>query len=674
MFFTIPSSAKQIIANTPIGARSIRFLFFQNKNDNLFRYKSQPDRISISIDGRQICRNLLVLPFCTGAPDGAQVRQWQDVAIPVNMNVDFSEIKIDGGQDNDFNIVFVCSDQKVDEAAGFEFWETKSVKLKADKPREEILRELTAAYTEAQNAAINSQDELFADLRQNISAAEERLSTQQATLAAWKDYSQRYITWYETLYLPWALQEGIETTAGYLQQEYAACQNCIDTADLTVPRESKENINSVLTHDYNYELAADPGEAPTAVIEPTNEPTPPSEDASEAEMEYYYEQLDQYNAHCLLYQQYLADKQAYDAAKQVYDNQAEERAAREARAAAKATYLGHAQEHVLIHKEFVRQVIELKEWLREYPLNEIDKISLILNLHNLEKVGTEPLNASSQLRWKFRYYGFINGNLIDVESAPITFTIGHLHQAPFDYLSEKVYRFVDDFILNDGTLYTLHSKFTADELPDPRSLAPLQPESEEIGAQDITTQKNNIAALQQLNKTTEQIRTELTGLSYEFPNPFYEDYQGGSIATFTKTADELSALAESIFINIASKQENFFGQENVYTFDYPPRKFFALNVIKPLVGDQILTLTAPLNITISGADNEVLPSHTDLAIFTSTDVMPHTVCEFPIDPSAGVHRSLIINIDTNVNPTDMTINTGSEQWILYLLFGYRKIV
>lgn len=129
MFFTIPVNDKQIITTTPIGARSITHVFFENKNDGVFTYKRDIDTVTISIDGKMICKQMPIMPFCTSTPYGVNQSQWQDKALEVNLNVDISEIKISAGNINDFNVVFVCSSEKIDESRGFDFVEAKQIQI-----------------------------------------------------------------------------------------------------------------------------------------------------------------------------------------------------------------------------------------------------------------------------------------------------------------------------------------------------------------------------------------------------------------------------------------------------------------------------------------------------------------------------------------------------------------
>lgn len=144
MFFTIPVNDKQIITTTPIEARSITHVFFENKNDGVFTYKRDIDTVTISIDGKMICRQIPIMPFCTSTPYGVNQNQWQDKALEVNVNVNISEIKISAGNVNDFNIVFVCSDKTLDEAKGFDFVEAKRVQITKAMTTEEAKDKLSA--------------------------------------------------------------------------------------------------------------------------------------------------------------------------------------------------------------------------------------------------------------------------------------------------------------------------------------------------------------------------------------------------------------------------------------------------------------------------------------------------------------------------------------------------
>lgn len=149
MFYVIPTSNNSVRTNTPIGVKSIRYIYFENKNDGLFKFKDDADRISIEIDGKLICNNLLVLPFCTSTPNARNRFRWEDVALETPINVNYSEIKISAATENDYNVVFVCSDQEVDETKGFDYFETKELALKSTLTMDQAYEIVCAAYNKA---------------------------------------------------------------------------------------------------------------------------------------------------------------------------------------------------------------------------------------------------------------------------------------------------------------------------------------------------------------------------------------------------------------------------------------------------------------------------------------------------------------------------------------------
>jgi len=149
MFHIIPISSELTISATPLGAKSIRHLYFENKNDGLFRFKTSPDTISISIDGKQICRDLLVLPFCTSSPYSPDRFPWQKVALEVNVNCNLSEIRIQSTALGDFNVIMVCSDEGVDESLGFDFFETKRIALRKTAHLDVIRKSVQEAFEKA---------------------------------------------------------------------------------------------------------------------------------------------------------------------------------------------------------------------------------------------------------------------------------------------------------------------------------------------------------------------------------------------------------------------------------------------------------------------------------------------------------------------------------------------
>ena len=151
MFFSIPSSSEEIITVSPLGAKSIKWLFFENKNGHIFNYNGQLDTVSISIDGKQIARQLPVAPFCTTTPFGAGRFDWEKVALAVNLNVDNSEIKISGSFNNQFNIVFVCASEPLQSETGFDYVETRRFVLKDALTASEVKNKILAYLQENYN-------------------------------------------------------------------------------------------------------------------------------------------------------------------------------------------------------------------------------------------------------------------------------------------------------------------------------------------------------------------------------------------------------------------------------------------------------------------------------------------------------------------------------------------
>lgn len=155
MFFSIPVNSEQVITNTPVGVKSITHVYFENKNSGIFNYKRDADNVTITVDGKMICRNVPILPFTSSCTYGVNRHKWEDIALEVGLNVNMSEIKISAQNCNDFNVVFVCSDKMLDSSRGFDFVEAKRIKIidvlgKVDKQK---LTESIIAQAKAKGSA-----------------------------------------------------------------------------------------------------------------------------------------------------------------------------------------------------------------------------------------------------------------------------------------------------------------------------------------------------------------------------------------------------------------------------------------------------------------------------------------------------------------------------------------
>ena len=232
MFYTIPNEKDVMQTQTPAGVKSINWLFFESKNDSVFEYKPTLDMVSIIIDGKQICRNLPVLPFMTSQPYGTRKHRWEDVALAVNLNVNFSEIKINlikdkdsNVGDNDFNIVFVCSDKECDEADGFDFIETKKIKLKG-----KYFATVREARTYLQNA--------FRTAHETWLTAH---ADWQANETAWDEYETAHTAWetaHEQYLIDHEAWEQVEQAWATYEDEHQAWEEGGEQGDEPQPPET----------------------------------------------------------------------------------------------------------------------------------------------------------------------------------------------------------------------------------------------------------------------------------------------------------------------------------------------------------------------------------------------------------------------------------------------------
>lgn len=159
-FWTVPSNSLEIITNTPIEAKSVRYLFFENKNGQMFHFGDITDCITISIDNKAICRDMMLLPYCTETPDRKHCFDWQEVALGVGMNVCNSQVKISGLRDNDVNIVFVCDTQEIKQYKGVDFVENKIIRLRRPEDSASYVAPNPAPYAKLRPIAAQNDKEM----------------------------------------------------------------------------------------------------------------------------------------------------------------------------------------------------------------------------------------------------------------------------------------------------------------------------------------------------------------------------------------------------------------------------------------------------------------------------------------------------------------------------------
>ncbi len=167
MFFSVPIS-KQVITKTPLGMRQVTHLFFENKNGGAFKYKREADNVTILIDGKMVCRQVPILPFMSSTTFGVNRYKWQDVALEIGLNVNMSEIKISADAVNDYNVVFVCSEEENHDYKGFDFVECKRFKVRENITNEQAIEMFSAANwpTKAEY------DEYVAEFKESLTTGE----------------------------------------------------------------------------------------------------------------------------------------------------------------------------------------------------------------------------------------------------------------------------------------------------------------------------------------------------------------------------------------------------------------------------------------------------------------------------------------------------------------------
>lgn len=120
MIFTVPVNDKVTVTDTPVGAKSIRSFWFVDRTGGKDKFfENGLMTCSISIDGKDICRDLFINPFFVQHAFYENMiyspYDTRRVSIRCNVNVCMSEIRISNSVKRDFDVVFEMSDTEVDE-------------------------------------------------------------------------------------------------------------------------------------------------------------------------------------------------------------------------------------------------------------------------------------------------------------------------------------------------------------------------------------------------------------------------------------------------------------------------------------------------------------------------------------------------------------------------------
>ena len=119
MLFAVPVNDKITVTDTPIKAKSVRSFYFVDRGNGKDHIVDNGlITCSISIDGKEICKDIFVLPFCTTSTMEEHIIyppfDSRRVEVLCNKNVCCSEIKISGSNMMDFDVVFVMSETEVE--------------------------------------------------------------------------------------------------------------------------------------------------------------------------------------------------------------------------------------------------------------------------------------------------------------------------------------------------------------------------------------------------------------------------------------------------------------------------------------------------------------------------------------------------------------------------------
>lgn len=101
MLFSIPITSKETIVDTPLNCRSLRSFYLFDRYERarkLIDGRDLSGKLTITIDGKEICRDLIAMPFIDSQSSELKMmrgdRDWRRISIPCLKNCDMSEIKI----------------------------------------------------------------------------------------------------------------------------------------------------------------------------------------------------------------------------------------------------------------------------------------------------------------------------------------------------------------------------------------------------------------------------------------------------------------------------------------------------------------------------------------------------------------------------------------------------
>lgn len=121
MIVAYPSVAGVSVVLSPSGMKVLKRVWFADKNGGSYEGDGFLKGVSLSVDGRVVLEDVVLLPFCTRGVDGCP-RDYRDVSIPMNVRVDGSELKLKCERTNDFCVCMEFDDEWDEGAEEWFMW------------------------------------------------------------------------------------------------------------------------------------------------------------------------------------------------------------------------------------------------------------------------------------------------------------------------------------------------------------------------------------------------------------------------------------------------------------------------------------------------------------------------------------------------------------------------
>ena len=672
MFYSVPTSDRDIIVQTPFEAKSLKYIYFENKNDNIFLFKKDaPDTVSISVDGKQICLNVPILPFCTSTPYGANKFDWHDVAIEANINVKNSEIKISASTENDYNIIFVCSDEECDETKGFEFIETRTLFLRKGLASDaEILSALEEGYQakldEIRTAAYTAAHAVWQSELTALQGEKTALQTAKQILV---DEKARYDTWLTGARATLTANEGV--LENYKKKIYF---NLSSIETQINSNSTASSVKPTLTNKFNALKAAITA-ANLYITKLQACRTELSALGECADMAEWITATADFN------RSLSSDGYSINHETGVLTVRVVNKITTDATHDAQFTYATKQFGTIENINNFLADTYELTQNITiEFYPDGLSHEEDVIDPETSEVTGTQTVTD-------YTYSGDVSVSAKYVQAA-------NLYGEPVFTAPTKTYATVANFAVMVAGVSTTAASYDAD--PEANKTDEQRLTIVTFGDnddEDYLVHQSDIDAQQALIADKQ---TEIDAKNAEEPEDTYDDFPADYTApldfTITianqqieiedATQANLPSIVSSLYAQTTNVAEQTWGQETQYRFEYAPRFMFVYSTMKPVGSDTVVSADMKMNITLSGADAEILPPQTDVDVMFANNQIPFRKAKYDFQYPETIHRELSVVLRPNSHETDSNgrlVHASRypfrcDWWRVCLMFGYRKLV